>query len=201
MSDLFSDEDEVANIFDEEEVEEDAETDESTEEDVELASFGLNPKYFKGYHKRYPDKNIFYGKHLTNHAFAWYLGVCSSQELEVIKEDKLTEKQAEILAKQFTTELKKEVDEQEEIEQETEEFTEKEKKTIAGYIEQAKKLRAQIEQQKGNINTILQRSEAYFSHMAFLYEFMSERMEIKAGANVLDEEMERINEIDEVLNT
>ena len=197
MSDLFSDEDEVANIFDEEEVEEDAETDESTVEDVELASFGLNPKYFKGYHKRYPDKNVFYGKHLTNHAFTWYLGVCSSQELEVIKEDKLTEKQAEVLAKQFTVELKKEVAEQEE----TEELTENEKTTMNGYIEQAKKLRAQIEQQKANINTILQRSEAYFSHMAFLYEFMSERMEIKAGANVLDEEMERINEIDEVLTT
>jgi len=197
MSDLFSDEDEVNNIFDEEVEEEDNETDKSTEEDVAIASFGLNPKYFKGYHKRYPDKNVFYGKNLTNHAFAWYLGVGSSEELGAIKEDKLTEKQAEILAKQFTKELKKEVAEQEE----TEELTENEKTTMNGYIEQAKKLRAQIEQQKDNINTILQRSEAYFSHMAFLYEFMSERMEIKAGANVLDEEMERINTIDERLNS
>ena len=196
MSDLFSDEDEVSNIFDEEVEEEDNETDDSTEEDVALASFGLNPKYFKGYHKRYPDKNVFYGKNLTNHALTWYLGVGSSEELEAIKEDKLTEKQAEILAKQFTKELRKEAEQEE-----PEELTENEKTTITGYIEQAKKLRAQIEQQKDNINTILQRSEAYFSHMAFLYEFMSERMEIKAGANVLDEEMERINEIDEVLTT
>ncbi len=202
MSDLFSDEDEATNIFDEEEEEEEEENakEPATKEDVDLASFGLNPKYFKAYHKRFPDKKLFYGKHLTNHVFEWYLDVCSFPELEGIIETKLTEKQAEVLAKRFTKELENEVAEKEEIEKEVEELTEKDKKIISGYIDQAKKLRSQIETQKETINTILHRSESYYQNMNFLYNLMGDKMEFKDGASLSDEEVETINEIDEVTN-
>ena len=90
MGDLFTDDDEEVNIFDEEE------EDSDSLEDIELTSMGLLPERFNGFLKKYPKKNIFYpnkiiAENLTKFAFKWYLANINNEEVKSIKLDKLPE--------------------------------------------------------------------------------------------------------------
>jgi len=217
-SDMFSDEDEVDNIFDTEEEVEEEEVDEADEEfgvepetteELDLAALGIVAERFKGFKIKYPKKKIFISGKLTKNAFKWYLANCTMKELEIIIEPNLPEGFDELLAKTFSKEIAKNLKEEEEEEEESNDLSEKEKKTISGYIDQAAKLRKNIETQKETINTILERSEKYFQYTAFLYDFMSNKMVIKPKKKptkqvetvvITAEEIAQIDEIDEVVS-
>lgn len=82
------------NVF---EVEDPEDTKEATIDDLAILDLNMVPNKFKGYMKRYPDKNIFYRGKITNHAFKWYLEICSQEELDRLKALKFSEAQQHML--------------------------------------------------------------------------------------------------------
>ena len=198
MGDLFTNDDEEVNIFDEEQ-----EDDSDSLEDIELSSMGLLPERFNGFLKKYPKKNIFYPKKIiaanfTKNAFDWYLKSCSSEELKDIKLDKLPDGFHEFVVKKIESGV-------------AEPVPEKKEGSTALYIEKnaqlIKDLAASKQIAKEYINLHAEGVEyidRYRSYLKFLYIMNGKMLQMlktnKIPFPFAPEELDTIDEIDEVVS-
>ena len=198
--DIFTDEDDIEEIIDDEEEDElnifGEEEDTDSLEDIELISMGLIPELFKGFQERYPKKNIFYpptkifAKNLTKFAFKWYLARINNEQVKEIKIDKLPEDFDELVVKLIKRGI-------------IEPAPPPKEGTVALYIEKNAELIKEKDKLFKKIQIVQETRDQYEEYLKFLYimngKMLRMLLENKILFPVTPEEIEIATEIKEVI--